>query len=102
MTLKSDAKLTRGFKYDIQNLVNFNPTIQKSENFILMSSFCPKYKRFELKNTEELSFMTLNSDENLNKPKPCENCNLMGSFCPKYIMFQLENFRGIMCHETKG
>ena len=47
MTLKSDAKfkekLTRGFKYDIRNLVNFHPTTQKSE------SFCPKCMRFELK-----------------------------------------------------
>ena len=27
-----------------------------------MGSFCPNYMRFELKNTEELFFMTLNSD----------------------------------------
>ena len=50
MTLKSNAKfkekLTCGFKYDMKDLVNI-----------------PKYIRFELKkNTEELSFMTLNSD----------------------------------------
>ena len=66
MTLKSDAKfqekLTCGFKCDMRNLVNFHPTTQKSENFTLMGYFCPKYMRFELKNTEELSFMTLNSD----------------------------------------
>ena len=53
MTLKSDAKfkekLTCGFKYDLKNLVNFRPTTQKSENFSLMGSFCPKYVRFELK-----------------------------------------------------
>ena len=59
MILKSDAKfkekLTCGFKYDIRNLVNFHPTTQKSE------SFCPKFMRFELKNTEELFFVTLNS-----------------------------------------
>ena len=62
MTLKSDGKfkekLTYGFKYD----GNFHPTTQKSRNFTSMGSFCPKYMRFELKNTEELSFMTLNSD----------------------------------------
>ena len=34
-----------GFKYDMKDLVNI-----------------PKYIRFELKNTEELSFMTMNSD----------------------------------------
>ena len=55
-------KLTFGFKYDIRNLVNFHPTIQKYVTFTLISYFCPKYIRFELKNTEELSFMTLNSD----------------------------------------
>ena len=66
MTLKSDAKfkekLTCGFKYDMRNLVNFHPTTQTSENFTSMGYFCPKYIRFELKNTEELSFMTLSSD----------------------------------------
>ena len=60
--IKFNEKLTSGFKYDMRNLVNFHPTTQKSENFILMGYFCPKYMRFELKNTEELSFMTLNSD----------------------------------------
>ena len=49
MTLKSNAKfkekLTCGFKYDMKDLVNI-----------------PKYINFELKNTKELSFMTLNSD----------------------------------------
>ena len=66
MTLKSDAtfkeKLTCGFKYGMRNLVNFHPTTQKSQNFISMGYFCPKYMKFELKNTEELSFMTLKSD----------------------------------------
>ena len=53
MTMKSDAKflkkLTRGFKRDVRNLVNFHATTQKSENFTLMGCFCPKYMRFELK-----------------------------------------------------
>ena len=63
MTLKSDAKfeekLTLGSKNDMRNLVNFHPTTQKSRNFTSMGYFCPKYMRFELKNTEELSFMTV-------------------------------------------
>ena len=66
MTLKSDAKfkekLTYGFKYDMRNFVNFHPTTQKFKNFTSMGYFCPKYMRFELKNTEELSSMTLNSE----------------------------------------
>ena len=65
MTLKNDAKfkekLSFGFKYDMRNVVNFQPATQKPENLTSMSSFCPKYIKFELKNTEELSFMTLNS-----------------------------------------
>ena len=66
MTLKSDAKfkekLNCGFKQDMRNLVNFHPTTQKTENFTSIDYFCPKYMKFELKNTEELSFMTLNID----------------------------------------
>ena len=67
MILKNDAKfkekLTCGFKYDTRNLVNFCPTTQKSENFFLMGSFCPRYTRFEVeKYRKKLSFMTLNSD----------------------------------------
>ena len=65
MTLKNDVKfkekLSFGFKYDMRNVVNFQPATQKPENLTSMSSFCPKYIKFELKNTEELSFMTLNS-----------------------------------------
>ena len=66
MILKSDAKfkeiLTCGFKYDMRKFVNFHPTTQKFENFNLMGHFFPKRRRFELENTEELSFMTMNSD----------------------------------------
>ena len=48
----------------MKNLVNFHPTTQKPENFFSMGSFCPKFTRFEVyRNKEELSFMTLNSDE---------------------------------------
>ena len=46
----------------MRNLANFQPTNQKSKNFTCMSSFYPKYISFELKNTEELSFMRLKSD----------------------------------------
>ena len=33
MTLKGHAKLTRGLKNDIRNLVNFHASSRKSENF---------------------------------------------------------------------
>ena len=43
MTLKSDAKfkekLICGFKYDMKNLVNFHPTIQKFKNFTSIGYF---------------------------------------------------------------
>ena len=65
MALKNDAKCkeepTFGFKYDMRNLVNFQPATQTSENLTSIGSFCPKYIKSELKKTEELSFMTLNS-----------------------------------------
>ena len=52
MRLKSDAKfkekLTCAFKCDMRDLVNFHLTTQKSENFLWMGSFYPKFTRFEL------------------------------------------------------
>ena len=70
MTLKSDVKsdtkfekkLTLGSKNYMRNLVNFHPTIRKSNNFTSIDYFCPKYMSFELKNTEKLPFTPLNSD----------------------------------------
>ena len=40
----------------------FSPNHSKSEFVTSMGYFCARYMRFELKKTEELSFMTLNSD----------------------------------------
>ena len=120
MTPKTDTKfkekLTFGFKYDMKNLVNFQPTTQVWK----FRSFCPKYIRFGLKNTEDLSFMILNSDAKFEFPdlvvskmawgigwnflkalKILKNGTLMGFFCPMHKMFQLENLRGIMCHDTE-
>ena len=45
---KFDEKLSCSFKYDMRNLVNFHPTIQKFEKFFLMGSFSSKYTRLEL------------------------------------------------------
>ena len=60
MILKSNAKfkekLIYGFKYSTRNLVNFHPTIQKSENFTLMGFFCPMYIRFEITKCKEVIF----------------------------------------------
>ena len=58
MILKSDAKskekLTGSFKYDMGNL-NSHSSTQKFEKFTSMGSFCLKYIRLELKNTEDIS-----------------------------------------------
>ena len=57
MTLKSDAKSKEKlicrftFKFDKINFVSFHSNTQKSQNFTLMDYFCPKYIRFELKET---------------------------------------------------
>ena len=122
---RSDArfkeKLTCGFKYDINDLVNFHPTILKSTNFTLMGYFCPKYMRFGLKkyrgviihDPEQWCKIWIKLDLVVSKMawgirwtliralKVLKNCTLMGSFCPKY-MFQLENLREILCHGTEG
>ena len=59
MTLKIDAKfeekLTFYFKNN-KNLVKFDKTCT------LICSYCAKYLMFDLKSTEELSFMTLKGD----------------------------------------
>ena len=47
MTLKGDAKfkgkLTRGFKNDLRNLVNFHASSRKSGNLHFDGSFWPKH-----------------------------------------------------------
>ena len=91
--------------------MNFQPTTQKSKNFTLMGSFCPKYLRFELKkyrgvifhDTEQWCKIWINPDLVVSKiaweigrtfiraPKSLKDFTLIGSFCPKH-MFQLQNF----------
>ena len=63
-------KLTSDFKYDMMNLMNFHPTSQKSENIFWMGPFFQSVEGLSYKNTKELSFLTLNSDPNFNKPWP--------------------------------
>ena len=62
MILKSDAKFKEKltcrftFKFDMRNLVNFQPNTLKSKNFTSMGCFCPKYMRFQLKECSGLIF----------------------------------------------
>ena len=105
-----------------EEFYNFLLTSQKTENFTLMGSFCPKYVRFELKKMKRSCLSRhWTVMQNLNKSWPCgsKNCwwirwtiiralgslknrTLMGSFCPKHIIIQPENFRGIMCYVLEG
>ena len=111
--------MTCAFKYDMRNLVNFDPTNQKSENLFSMVTFCPKYTKFEQQkyrrvifhDTERWCKVWINPDLVVSKMvwgigwtfirafKSLKNGTLMGSFCLKHIIFQLENFIEIMCHD---
>ena len=125
MPLKSGAKFKDdgGFKYDVRNLVNFNPTTQKVENFTLIGSFCPNYIRFELKQYRRVIFhdtklwckVWINPDLKASKMAwrigltfiraliSLKHFTVMSAFLSKaHNMFQPENFREIMCHDTKG
>ena len=125
MTLRSDAKikvkLTCSFKYGMRNFDNFHPTTQKPKNVTLTGYFCPKYIRFELKNPEELSFMTLHNDakfewiltlwfqkwhEKLNEllleHSKSEKLYIDGLFWQKQIMLQLEISEELCAMKLKG
>ena len=76
-----------------------------------LALFVQSIQGLSYKNTEKLSFMTLNSDAKfkwgigwtfIRALKSLKSCTLMGSFCPKHIIFGLENLIGIMCHDTEG
>ena len=43
----------------------FTQPLKNPKKVTLMDYFCPKYVRFQLKNTDNLSFITLNSNEKL-------------------------------------
>ena len=119
------------FKYDMRNFFEFwgifHPTTQKFQNFTSMHYFCPKYMRFELKNTEELYFhdieqwckVWINPDLVDSKMawgigctfitalKNKKNGILMGPFCPKsenlhfdWILLSTSNKR-VMFHDTE-
>ena len=90
----------------------FSPNHSEVQNFTLMGYFCPNYIWFELKNTEELSFITVNSetkfektltlwfqkwDEELGKlslpHSKSEKCTLIGSFCQQQIIVSVRKFQ---------
>ena len=62
MTIKNDAKfeeqLACGFKIDMRNLTNFDPSTQKSQKFALKwAPFIQSRKCMSLKFTDELCVM---------------------------------------------
>ena len=66
MALKSDAKckekLTCGFKYDMKDLVNFTQPLRSTKVSLRWAIFVQSISGLSYKNTEKLSFMTLNID----------------------------------------
>ena len=106
------------FKIDMKNFANFDPSTRKSKKFVLIGSLLAKYILFELKNLEELSFMTLKRYANFEEKLTCglkkEICQtitralqrvkagtLMGSFFPKWKMYDLKTCREVMCHDNE-
>ena len=84
MILKSDAKFEEKliccFKND-KDLVNFNLITQKvSKICTLFGSCCAKYLTFDIKSTEELSFMTLRSHVKFEEKLACGSKNDMSNF----------------------
>ena len=64
---KFKEKLIWSFKCDFRNLANFYLTTQKPGKIFLMGSFVEGIQCLSYKNTEELSFMILNSDAKFEK-----------------------------------
>ena len=68
---KFEEKLICCFKND-KNLVNSDPSNQKSENiYTLIGPLHEKYATKNLKSTEELPFMTLESDAKFEEKMTC-------------------------------
>ena len=68
MTLKSDDLPSQKW----QEFGVFDPSTRKSQKLCTLSgSYCAKYLMFDLKSTEELSFMTLKSDAKFDEQLTC-------------------------------
>ena len=84
-----------------------------------MGSFCSNHIKFQLKSIEQLSLMTLKSDEKFTEKLPCrfkydeefgkfhpttqksENFTSMSSFCQKYIRFELRKYGGVIFYDNE-
>ena len=110
MTMKNDTKIEEEliccFKIDMRNLTNFDPVTQKSSKFTLwMSSFRPAYIIFEIKNTEELSFMALKNDTKFDKKLSCGLKNDMRNLAYFYqitLKCQNWNFHGVLLPKVEN
>ena len=124
MTLKSNAKfegeLTCHFKIDMGNLINFDPSTWKSQNFhfiaLLLSKvyivWAKKVRRSYvlwhwrvMQNLKriDLSFQNWHGEFDKFWPEHLKVSNiftLMRSFWAKYILFELKKYRGVIFHDT--
>ena len=86
MTLKSDAKFQEKTIYcfkTVKNLVNFDPSTRKSQNFVLQWAVFDQIRKcFSQKSTEELCLMALNIDTKFEGKLACASKNNMRNlFC---------------------
>ena len=124
MAMKNDTKfeieLTCGFKTDMRNLTNFDPSTRKISKICILMGW-PKYKMFQLKRYTGIMFQcTQNWYKVWRKTGLCfqkltggiwqiftralESLwigTLMASFCLKFEMYELKIYRGVMCHENE-
>ena len=111
-------QLTCGLENDMRNMANFSRALKIG---ILMGSFNPNLKNYELKiqrgsichdNEElcqiwrgtELSFQSWHEEFDKFWPddlKVSKIFILMGSFWAKYVLFELKEYRGVIFHETE-
>ena len=124
MAMKNDTKfeieLTCGFKTDMRNLTNFDPSTRKISKICTLMGW-PKYIMFQLKRYTGIMFQcTQNWYKVWRKTGLCfqkltgeiwqiftralESLwigTLMASFCLKFEMYELKIYRGVMCHENE-
>ena len=77
MTMKNDEKfqkkLTCRFKIDVRNLTNFYLSTQRSQRFLFWwAAFGQSIQCLSWKRTEELSFVTLESDSKFQEELTCQ------------------------------
>ena len=113
--------MTCGLENDIRNMANFTRALESLKIGILMGSFNPNLKKYELKihrgvichdneklskiwRGTDLSFQSWHEEFDEFWPKQLKVSKifiLMGSFWAKYILFELKKYRGVIFDQTE-